>query len=74
MPYSQIPHPSYLTYRPVLLAILDGFGESPPDDQNAVAEARIPMMDSLKAKFPHGLINASELFVGLPEGRWAIPK
>lgn len=55
--------------RPVLLAILDGFGENPDTHQNAVAAARTPVLNALKKRFPHGLINASELYVGLPEGQ-----
>lgn len=55
--------------KPVLLAILDGFGESQTREQNAVALAHTPVLDGLKAQFPHGLINASELHVGLPQGQ-----
>ena len=55
--------------RPVLLAILDGFGENPDATQNAVAGARTPTLNALKARYPHGLINASELHVGLPLGQ-----
>lgn len=55
--------------KPVLLAILDGFGESPDADDNAVAKARTPNIDRLKSKFPHGVIDASGLAVGLPDGQ-----
>ena len=55
--------------RPVVLVILDGFGESPKADHNAVALARMPAMEALKTRFPHGLIDASELHVGLPQGQ-----
>ncbi len=61
---SEIPIP-----RPVVLAILDGFGENHDTAHNAVAAARTPALDALKAQFPYGLINASELHVGLPEGQ-----
>jgi 2,3-bisphosphoglycerate-independent phosphoglycerate mutase len=53
----------------VVLAILDGFGESAHQEYNAVASAHTPALDALKARFPHGLINASELHVGLPQGQ-----
>lgn len=55
--------------RPVVLAILDGFGENPKKENNAIAHARTPALTRLKASFPHGLINASELHVGLPAGQ-----
>lgn len=57
------------TPRPVVLAIMDGFGESASPEHNAVANARTPALDALKARFPHGVINASELHVGLPHGQ-----
>jgi 2,3-bisphosphoglycerate-independent phosphoglycerate mutase len=62
-----MPNPSIP--RPVLLAILDGFGESAHPDHNAVTAARTPTLGALRARFPHGLLNASELQVGLPEGQ-----
>ena len=54
---------------PVLLLILDGFGYSEDTDHNAVANARKPNWDRLWNAYPHTLINASELFVGLPKGQ-----
>lgn len=51
---------------PVLLLILDGFGYREEADHNAVAQARKPNWDRLWNTFPHTLINASELHVGLP--------
>lgn len=53
----------------VVLAILDGFGENPDTDNNAVANACTPTLDMLKAECPAGLIDASGLAVGLPEGQ-----
>ena len=50
----------------VLLLILDGFGYREDADFNAVAHARKPNWDKLWANYPHTLINASELHVGLP--------
>lgn len=55
--------------RPVVLAILDGWGEQPRNEHNAIALARTPVWDRLTAKFPKSLINASEMDVGLPEGQ-----
>ena len=54
---------------PVLLLILDGFGYREDADFNAVAHARKPNWDRLWSKYPHTLINTSELQVGLPKGQ-----
>jgi 2,3-bisphosphoglycerate-independent phosphoglycerate mutase len=54
---------------PVVLLILDGFGyrEAAPD--NAVTLANTPNLDAIKQQYPHTLINASEHYVGLPDGQ-----
>jgi 2,3-bisphosphoglycerate-independent phosphoglycerate mutase len=56
--------------RPVVLIILDGFGyrEAAPD--NAISLARKPVWDALWRDCPHGLIDASEQYVGLPKGQF----
>ncbi len=54
---------------PVLLLILDGFGYRKDTDYNAVALARKPNFDKLWDTYPHTLIHASELEVGLPRGQ-----
>lgn len=54
---------------PVILLILDGFGHSEQFAHNAIAQASTPNLDAIKAKFPHTLINASEHYVGLPDGQ-----
>jgi len=54
---------------PVLLLILDGFGYSEDPDHNAIFQARKPNWDRLWNAYPHTLINASELSVGLPKGQ-----
>ena len=54
---------------PVILLILDGFGHSDAMADNAIAQANTPHLDAIKAKFPHMLINASEHYVGLPDGQ-----
>ncbi|HEU0282622.1 MAG TPA: 2,3-bisphosphoglycerate-independent phosphoglycerate mutase [Gallionella sp.] len=51
---------------PVLLLILDGFGYREDADHNAIALAHKPNFDRLWRDYPHTLINASELSVGLP--------
>ena len=51
---------------PVLLIILDGFGYREDTDYNAIALAHKPNYDRLWSEYPHTLINASEMSVGLP--------
>ncbi len=56
---------------PVLLVIRDGWGKNPDPKQdvtNAVALAKKACDDSLHAKYPHALVKASGLDVGLPDG------
>src|SRR5690606_2477080 len=55
--------------RPVLLCILDGWGEAPASPRNAIALARTPNWDRFIATSPHALIDASEGHVGLPAGQ-----
>jgi 2,3-bisphosphoglycerate-independent phosphoglycerate mutase len=52
-----------------VLVILDGFGERPERADNAVRMARSPIMSSLLSRYPHGLIGASGVDVGLPPGQ-----
>ena len=54
---------------PVILLILDGFGHSVQWENNAVLQANTPNLDALKHTFPNTLINASEHYVGLPDGQ-----
>ena len=53
----------------VVLLILDGFGHREAIENNAIAQARTPNLDALKRDFPNTTINASEHYVGLPEGQ-----
>lgn len=54
---------------PVCLLILDGFGYREEISDNAIAQAKKPNLDALWKNFPHTLINASEHYVGLPDGQ-----
>ncbi len=54
---------------PVVLVILDGWGYREEKEGNAIAQAKIPVMDSLWAAYPHTLIKTSGKAVGLPEGQ-----
>ena len=55
--------------KPVMLMILDGFGMSTNVDGNAVIAANKPNYDAIIKKYPHSLLRASGLDVGLPEGQ-----
>jgi 2,3-bisphosphoglycerate-independent phosphoglycerate mutase len=55
--------------RPLVLVILDGFGERAERADNAVRLANAPVLASLFAKYPHGLIGTSGPDVGLPPGQ-----
>src|SRR4029453_10991129 len=55
--------------RPVVLCILDGWGESSSADHNAVRLADTPAWDGFMRDCPHALIAASALHVGLPPGQ-----
>ena len=54
---------------PVLLLILDGYGERADPHSNAIAAARKPSLDRLRATCPHTTIATAELAVGLPDGQ-----
>ncbi len=55
--------------RPVVLCILDGWGQRAATADNAIARAHTPVWDSLLASCPHGLLQTSGGAVGLPEGQ-----
>ena len=52
-----------------MLMILDGFGENPKTEGNAVKQANTPNIDKLMKKYPTTHISASGMAVGLPEGQ-----
>ena len=55
--------------RPLVLAILDGWGYRAEREANAIAQARKPNYDRLLREFPSTLLHASDHFVGLPDGQ-----
>ncbi len=55
--------------KPVMLCILDGFGHNPSDYGNAIMAANTPNLDAIFEKYPHTLIGASGMDVGLPDGQ-----
>lgn len=52
--------------KPLVLVILDGYGYSEKEQDNAILAAKTPVMDQLKLTHPNMLISASSLEVGLP--------
>lgn len=52
--------------KPLVLVILDGYGYSEKQQDNAILTAKTPVMDHLKLTNPNTLISASSLEVGLP--------
>jgi len=55
--------------KPVCLIILDGWGHREEKENNAIAQAKTPFFDSLIARYPHTLLDASQESVGLPHGQ-----
>ena len=55
--------------KPVLLAILDGWGAGEESDTNAVFMAKTPNMDGWFRDYPHTTLAAHNGAVGLPEGQ-----
>ncbi len=58
-----------MSKKPVVLAILDGYGLSKHTEGNAVYSASKPNLDRLTAENPTTIIHASGLDVGLPDGQ-----
>jgi 2,3-bisphosphoglycerate-independent phosphoglycerate mutase len=58
-----------ISKRPLVLTILDGWGYRAETANNAIALARKPAYDKLLREFPNTLIQASDHFVGLPDGQ-----
>ena len=55
--------------KPVMLCIMDGWGERAEADHNAIAQARTPVYDRLRRDSPTGVMSASGDDVGLPDGQ-----
>ncbi|MCL1819563.1 MAG: 2,3-bisphosphoglycerate-independent phosphoglycerate mutase [Oscillospiraceae bacterium] len=54
---------------PIVLVIMDGYGQAASGDENAISAALTPNLDRLFATCPNTLLSASGLDVGLPEGQ-----
>jgi len=57
------------TKKPVVLIICDGWGEISETRGNAIAAAKTPRLDGLRAAWPHTTVEASGEAVGLPAGQ-----
>jgi 2,3-bisphosphoglycerate-independent phosphoglycerate mutase len=55
-------------YRPVILAVLDGWGCRESAEGNAIAAADLPHWRALLERWPHTTLQASGEAVGLPKG------
>lgn len=55
--------------KPVVLCILDGWGDGPDTSTNAIARAETPNWDAMLASSPKARLDASEHHVGLPDGQ-----
>ena len=51
------------------LIIMDGWGDNPVHEFNAVFNGKTPVLDSLSAQYAHTDISASGIDVGLPDGQ-----
>ncbi len=57
-----------MSKQPIILAILDGWGEGQPNKTNPIYTAEPKNFDYLRANFPSGLLQSSGISVGLPWG------
>jgi 2,3-bisphosphoglycerate-independent phosphoglycerate mutase len=57
------------TFKQAVLIVLDGWGYREDSSDNAVAAAKKPFFDKIWKEYPHSLLEASGLHVGLPEGQ-----
>ncbi len=55
--------------RPHVLIVLDGWGLRDDPANNAIAMARTPVYDAMRARYPHARLVASGEAVGLPAGQ-----
>lgn len=55
--------------KPLVLCIMDGFGNNPETRGNAIKAAKTPRLDDIFAKYPYTYIGASGMDVGLPDGQ-----
>ncbi|MBI5754669.1 2,3-bisphosphoglycerate-independent phosphoglycerate mutase [Candidatus Peregrinibacteria bacterium] len=66
--YRSLPVEDDNSHHKVLLIILDGLGEGKPYPGNAITQAKIPYIRSLRKNYPTTLLKCSGNAVGLPKG------
>ncbi len=54
--------------KPIIMISMDGVGSAPPGPGNAITQAKTPNLDRFWPQYPHGMLEAAGLYVGLPEG------
>ncbi len=59
----------FMAKKPLALIIMDGFGYNHSSYGNAIRTAKTPNLTKLMSKYPHTLIGASGMDVGLPDGQ-----
>src|SRR6185312_7764687 len=67
-PHSSKTRRYNVTYRPVVLCVLDGWGCSDKTHGNAIAAAKLPHWHAFFEKYPWTMLEASGEEVGLPKG------
>ena len=60
--------------KPTVLMILDGYGLNDNCEGQRGVRGKTPVMDQLMSSVSLVKGNASGMAVGLPEGRWEIPR
>src|SRR5437763_12654372 len=55
--------------KPLVLCILYCWGERPNGANNAIDKAKTPVWHELMRRWPHAQLDASEHYVGLPDGQ-----
>ncbi|MBK8068967.1 MAG: 2,3-bisphosphoglycerate-independent phosphoglycerate mutase [Rhodanobacteraceae bacterium] len=55
--------------KPILLLILDGWGDAPPAEDNAISQAKCPNWRRIRAQWPGTQLRTDGLAVGLPDGQ-----
>jgi len=51
---------------PVVIVVMDGFGVTPNQEGNAIYQANTPVLDRLFADYPHTVLKAHGMAVGMP--------
>ena len=58
-----------MSKKPYALIIMDGYGVNDRNEGNAIYAAKTPNMDRYMQEYPHTIVHASGMDVGLPEGQ-----